>query len=106
MTFIELSNIEQDEKIPGFNVRFVHSANMTFAHWDIVRGAKLPEHSHPHEQVAHMIEGEFELTIEGETRKLTPGTVAVIPSDAKHSGVAVTNCRILDVFYPIREDYR
>jgi quercetin dioxygenase-like cupin family protein len=33
------------------------------------------------------------------------GSVAVIPSNARHSGKAVTACRILDVFYPLREDY-
>jgi len=48
----------------------------------------------------------FELTINDGTRKLGPGTVAIIPSNARHSGKAVTDCRIIDAFYPIREDYR
>ena len=29
----------------------------------------------------------------------------MIPSNATHSGRAITACRILDVFYPLREDY-
>lgn len=106
MPFIDLNEIEQIEKIPGYHVHFIHSANMTFAHWDIAAGAILPEHSHPHEQVANVIEGEFELTINGETRRLGPKTVAIIPSNAVHSGRAITQCRIVDAFYPIREDYR
>jgi len=56
--------------------------------------------------VANIIEGEFELTIDNETKILKPGDVAVIPSNAVHSGKAITDCRILDVFYPVREDYR
>jgi len=79
---------------------------MTFAHWKITAGATLPEHAHVHEQVVNMIEGVFELTISGETRKLNQGSVAIIPSKALHSGKALTDCRIIDVFYPIREDYR
>lgn len=66
----------------------------------------MPEHSHPHEQVANLIAGKFEMTVAGETRTIEPGMVAVIPSEAKHSGRALTDCYILDVFYPIREDYR
>ena len=105
MSFIKLNHFDQKEIIPGYKVRFVHSENMTFAYWDIKEGAPLPEHSHSHEQVANMIEGEFELTVEGKTEILKPNSVTIIPSNAKHSGKALTNCRIIDVFYPIREDY-
>jgi quercetin dioxygenase-like cupin family protein len=106
MPFVELNQSQPREIFPGFNGRFVHSANMTFAYWIIKAGAALPEHAHPHEQVVNMIDGVFELTIAGETRRLGQGSVAIIPSNAVHSGRAVTDCRIIDAFYPIREDYR
>lgn len=79
---------------------------MTFAFWVIKKGSSLPEHSHVHEQVANMLEGEFELTIDGVTQVLRPGSVASIPSHVRHAGRAITDCRILDVFSPVREDYR
>ena len=106
MPFVELDQSRAREIFPGFKARFVHSANMTFAHWAIKAGATLPEHAHVHEQVVNMIEGVFELTITGETRKLGQGSVAIIPSNALHSGKAITDCRIIDAFYPIRDDYR
>jgi quercetin dioxygenase-like cupin family protein len=106
MAFIDLQVIEQRQPFPGYRVRFVHSTNMTFAYWDIDAGAALPEHSHPHEQVLNMQEGQFELTIDGKSQVLGAGSVAIIPSNAVHSGRAITACRITDVFYPIREDYR
>jgi quercetin dioxygenase-like cupin family protein len=106
MPHIELSDVDPRELFPGFRGRFVHSATMTFIHWEIEAGAVLPEHSHPHEQVAHVIDGEFEITIDGQTHRLGPGSVAIIPSNATHSGTAVSDCRIVDAFYPIREDYR
>jgi hypothetical protein len=106
MPFIDLQPVPPREIFPGFNVRFVHSGFMTFAHWWIKSGALLPEHSHPHEQVVNMIEGVFELTIDGQTNQLGPSMVAVIPPHAVHSGRAITDCRIIDAFYPIREDYR
>ena len=62
--------------------------------------------AHLHEQVTNVIEGEFELTVSGKTKILGPGSVAVIPSNTTHSGRSVTNTRVIDVFYPVREDYR
>ena len=59
-----------------------------------------------HEQVVNVLRGEFELTVDGETKHLKPNDVACIPSNAVHSGKAITDCYILDVFYPVREDYR
>ena len=101
----EWKNIEEKTIVPGFRARFIHSANMTFALWDIDAGASLPEHAHPHEQVGYLLEGEFILTIAGKSNVIKTGSVAVVPSNARHSGKAVTACRILDVFYPPREDY-
>ena len=106
MSFIDLKNIKEKELIPGYNVRFVHSENLTTAFWNIKAGYSLPEHSHFHEQVSCVIEGEFELTIEGESQVLSSGKVAVIPPNYKHSGKAITNCKIIDTFYPVREDYK
>ena len=106
MPFLKLDDSPSREIFSGFHVHFVHSMNMTFAHWTIKAGAVLPQHSHLHEQVVNMIKGEFELTINGKTQRLGPGNVAIIPSNAVHSGKAITDCRIIDAFYPIREDYR
>jgi quercetin dioxygenase-like cupin family protein len=106
MAFVNLSEMPAREIFPGFNVRFVHSEFMTFAHWWIKAGALLPEHSHRHEQVVNMLDGLFELTLDGETQQLGPGSVAVIPPNAIHSGKAMTDCRIIDAFFPIREDYQ
>ncbi|KYK32879.1 MAG: cupin [Theionarchaea archaeon DG-70] len=106
MLIKKLNGITAKEIIPGFHGRFVHSPHMTLAHWNIKAGSPLPEHSHPHEQITTVLEGTLELTTEGKTHVLTPGSVAVIPSDVPHSGKAVTDCRVIDVFYPRREDYQ
>ena len=103
---MDWSKVEPRTVIPGFVGRFLHSDTMTFALWEIAAGAALPEHSHHHEQVVHLYEGEFEMTVDGVTRHMRAGTVFAIPANARHSGRAITDCRILDVFHPVREDYR
>ena len=106
MALVKLDQIEPKEIVPGGVARFVHSYNMTFAYWKFKAGATFPEHSHPHEQVVNMLNGEFELVIGGSAKRLTPGNIFIIPSNAVHSGTAVTDCTIIDVFHPVREDYR
>lgn len=92
--------------IPGFHGRFAHSSQMTFALWDVEEGAVLPPHRHPHEQVIHVLEGRFEATVDGVRSVLEPGMVGIVLPNTPHSGRALTPCRILDVFSPVREDYR
>ncbi|MDQ6436769.1 cupin domain-containing protein [Mesorhizobium sp. LHD-90] len=99
-------DIAAQTPIPGFVGKVMHSDSMTFALWEISAGALLPEHDHVHEQVVHMLDGAFELTVDGRTETLSRGQVAAIPSNARHSGRALTDCRILDAFSPVREDYR
>ncbi|CAN5558857.1 hypothetical protein BH11BAC1_BH11BAC1_16880 [soil metagenome] len=52
------------------------------------------------------MEGTFELTIEGETKTFDKPTVIVVPSNFKHSAKAATDCMIIDVFCPVREDFK
>jgi quercetin dioxygenase-like cupin family protein len=106
MFLTALTDLPQKETFPGYTGRFIHTQSMTFAYWDVKAGSTAPEHSHMHEQVAQLIEGEFILTVDGNPITLEPGKVVVIPSNIKHSGIAVTNCKLLDVFSPVREDYR
>ncbi len=102
----DLNKVNAKEILPGFRVKVIHSEHMTLTYWDIKAGSSLPEHSHPHEQVTNIIEGELELIVDGESNILIPNSVVVIPSNATHSGKAITDCKVIDVFYPIREDYR
>lgn len=107
MTTIQsLNEFESRELIPGFKGKFLHTDSMSLVYWDITAGAKLPEHSHFHEQVVNMLAGEFALTVEGVRNELKAGDVLVIPRNASHHGEAISDCRILDVFQPVREDYR
>lgn len=106
MSYINLENLEEKEVVPGFHGKFVHSENMTIVYWSIKAGSALPEHHHPHEQIVNLIEGTFEFVMQGETQVVKPGTTIIVPSDVPHSGKAITDSKIIDIFYPVREDYK
>lgn len=106
MPFINVFSLASKEVVPGYQARAIHTGTMTLVYWSVQEGAGMPEHTHMHEQVAHVLQGRFELTVNGETRVLEPGMVAVIPPNVKHGGRAITACELLDVFHPEREDYK
>lgn len=106
MFYSDLSSISPRTVFPGYHGKFIHSETMTMAYWNVDAGAAVPEHSHHHEQVVNVLEGELELFVDGVSKILIPGEVVVIPSNVMHAAVAKTDCRVLDVFCPVREDYR
>ena len=103
---MNLENIKQKEFFPGLKGKLVHGDKITWAFWDVEKGAEVPEHSHHHEQIMHVIEGRFEFTLNGNTCIYGPGSVVHISSNLFHSGRALTDCKLMDVFSPIREEYR
>lgn len=104
--FRSFDNIAVKEVAPGFLSKLIHTENNTLNFIEVKAGNSVPLHSHIHEQCSFVLEGEFRMTIEGESKILTPNTFAIIPSNAVHGGTAITDCRMLDVFSPVREDYR
>ena len=106
MPFINLSNIEEKEKLPGFKARMIHSDNMTFSFWNIKGGSALPAHAHIHEQITIVTKGSFELTVDGEAHVMKPGTAFIIPANIPHSGNAIVDSEVIDAFYPVREDFK
>lgn len=103
---LSLAEIPSKEIMPGYHGKLVHSETMSMAFWTVEKNAEVPEHSHMNEQIMHVMEGEFEFTLEGKTRTYYPGDIVVIAAHKKHSGRALTACKLLDVFSPAREEYK
>lgn len=104
--FIKLADIPEKEIVPGFFGKMIHTDGVTVAHFRILAGSILPEHHHIHEQVTNVISGELEMTIGGETHVCKAGESAAIPSNVVHSGRALTDCYVVDIFRPARDDYK
>ncbi len=106
MGLVNLNELPALEIAPGIVGRIVTADTFTVAHVSIKKGAPLPEHAHYHEQVVNVIEGELELTVAGTPHVLKSGKVMVLAPNVPHSGKALTDVNVIDVFHPVREDFR
>jgi quercetin dioxygenase-like cupin family protein len=66
--------------------------------------ASTPPHSHPHEQVIHVIRGKLHLSVAGENIELAAGESFVLRSNVSHGAMAPVDTLLLDSFSPPRED--
>ncbi|WP_394970272.1 cupin domain-containing protein [uncultured Croceitalea sp.] len=101
-----LDEIEVQEIMPGYRGKLVHSETMSWVFWDVEKDAEVPMHHHIHEQIMHVVSGDFEFTLNGKTKIYKPGSIVVIPSNIPHSGKALTACKLMDVFSPARNEYK
>lgn len=106
MPFLDIKSQPEISVFDGVTIQTVHGEKLMLSYVYLQPHSIVAEHSHPHEQMGMVIEGTFELTIEGESRILKKGDTYLIPSDIKHGAKAFDNPAIaLDIFSPPREDY-
>jgi quercetin dioxygenase-like cupin family protein len=92
---------------PGVRIRTCAADRMMLSLAELEPGAVVEEHSHPHEQVGMVVEGRAVFWVGGEEKTLGPGDMYRIPGGVRHRVVALDGpVKALDIFYPVREDYR
>jgi len=105
MPYIDFTSKKVIKIRDGIAGTFHHSTQATFGYITLQIESALPEHSHIHEQWTHVIEGELLFNIGGDEKLFTAGMTAFIPSNLPHSAKAITQCKVIDCFLPVREDF-
>ena len=107
MHFIDLKDTFKKQLAPGVNLNVAWGHKLMLSVVELEPGSTVPMHSHPHEQAGIVLEGEFDLTIGGETRRVRRGDMYIIPGGVEHAAVTGEGKAVaLDIFHPIREDYK
>ncbi len=94
----------------GVERRIAHTEKLLTAVLDFSNGPQTepdPMHSHPHEQISYVADGEIIFFMEGdEPRHLKTGDLFFVPSGKKHSIQLLSKtARLIDSFSPVREDF-
>jgi quercetin dioxygenase-like cupin family protein len=98
---------QEVEAVPGVLRRVLSCGDQVMVvQFRIAEGADVPVHTHPHEQVGHVVSGRMRFKIGDEERELGPGDGYSVPGNVPHGAVGITDTVAVDSFYPVREDYR
>lgn len=105
--FVGKSDCTRRTIFPGVDAYTACGAEVMLSFVEFAPGAVVEAHSHPHEQVGIVLEGQARFIVGDEERVLGPGDMYRIPGNVEHRVVALdAGLKALDVFHPIREDYR
>lgn len=92
---------------PGVDICTAAGEKMMISVVDLEPHSVVEEHSHPHEQVGILLSGKVTFFIGDEQKECGAGDTWIIPGGVKHRVVCGdAPAKALDVFMPIREDYR
>jgi quercetin dioxygenase-like cupin family protein len=108
MSFVSLG-----EGAPGFELAPGALARALFGERGMLNvvelepGAEVALHSHPHEQLGLILTGFMTMVVNGVSHRCGPMDAYVLPGGVEHGGTAgPQGATVLDVFVPVREDYR
>jgi quercetin dioxygenase-like cupin family protein len=102
----QIKAIAPKQLMQGITGYYAHGQQITFGLVEIEKGTLMPVHQHVHEQITYCLEGQLDMEIDGVLYSLTPGCYHVIPSNVWHGATAITACKLIDVFCPLREEYK
>jgi len=85
--------------------RYIVGKNEMLVYFKLQKGAVIPEHHHPSEQITYILKGHVIVYSSGKEFHLKSGDVLAIPPNVPHRFVALEDTIDIDVFSPIREDW-
>jgi quercetin dioxygenase-like cupin family protein len=92
---------------PGVHIQTCAAEKMMISVVDLEPHAVVDDHAHPHEQVGMLLEGRLLFFIGDEQKTLEAGDLYRIPGNVRHRVVNLDRpTRVIDIFYPVREEYR
>jgi unsaturated pyranuronate lyase len=102
----KLNEIPEENVTDLFSRKFFTGEKITFAFLNMKKGCVVPRHHHDSEQFSYCISGALRFKIGDEELTLKAGEMVQIPSNVPHEAVATEDFTGIDVFSPIRADWR
>jgi quercetin dioxygenase-like cupin family protein len=99
------SQIPEEILNPLLGRKMINSRHVTVARIRLDKGAVVPMHSHPNEQISMIESGCLRFEVAGEEKTLRAGDVLVIPPDVPHLAEALEDTQAIDIFSPPRQDW-
>ena len=100
-------SIPLEQMNPTFARKVIHGTDMTVANLNLLKGGEVPWHSHLNEQLSIVLTGSLRFEFEGGHHfTVNAGQVMEIVPHLPHRVFVLEDSSVLDVFSPVREDWR
>lgn len=108
MSYARNSEVKAVEMLPGvFRKTMSMTDRVMLCEITLKEGAGVPLHQHPHDQIGYVVQGKIRMQIGAESIIFNPGDSYAIPGGTPHSGHPEGgDCTVIDIFHPVREEYR
>jgi len=105
--FFKIKELKAKKVLEDSSLRVVVNKNTMVSFFEFGPNTTImPKHKHPHEQIGVVAAGSVKMIVGGEAKILKAGEGVVIPSNVEHEAAPLEpGTKIMDFFYPIREDY-
>jgi unsaturated pyranuronate lyase len=105
--FVRFEDVRPFELVAGVTGRPLFGEGAMLNLIDFGPGAVVPAHSHEHEQLGIVLRGMQALVVDGVAHELGPLEGYVLPGGVEHSAYCgPEGALVIDIFRPVREDYR
>jgi quercetin dioxygenase-like cupin family protein len=105
--FVSLPAGDGYELAPGAIARALFGERGMLNLVKLAPGAVVARHAHPHEQLGLILSGSITMIVGDESHACGPMDAFVMPGGVEHGATAGPDgATVLDVFVPVREDYR
>jgi quercetin dioxygenase-like cupin family protein len=105
--FVDFDDLREFELAAGVTGRPLFGEGAMLNLIEFAPGSTVPLHSHEHEQLGIVLQGTQVLIVDGKEHPMHAMQGYVLPGGVEHSAYCGPDgALVLDVFRPVREDYR
>jgi quercetin dioxygenase-like cupin family protein len=107
MSFVKTGDAQSFAPEPGMRRQVLaHSDQLMLVRHFFEEGWVGARHSHPHHQLVYVVSGAIRVDVNGRVFDVKTGDSFVVDGGVEHQASALEPSEVLDVFTPVREDYR
>jgi quercetin dioxygenase-like cupin family protein len=89
-----------------FRKTLAYNDSVMLCHFLLEKDAKIPLHNHKEHQIGYVINGKVKFLTENGDFIAKTGDSYVFDSHERHGAILLEKSEIIEVFHPLREDYK
>lgn len=101
----DFENMPKEALSDKIDRQYVMGSKTMLVKWTFKKGAVVPLHFHPNEQISWITKGSVSVASQGKKYIVKAGEVIIIPPNVPHKFVALEDTIDIDIFSPVREDW-